>query len=101
MGDSEKKYILQTDFEGKKILQGNTWRKKYLLCRIMLGKKLTPLCVRKKNYFTRGLRKKKFVHKPNDPHPPSKDKWSTPKLTMLRPAERLCNLYIPLESYYI
>ena len=27
MGDSGKKIILQTDFEGKKILQGKTWQK--------------------------------------------------------------------------
>ena len=61
------------------------------------GKNVTPLYVRKKNSITRFLRKKKFVQKPNHPHPPSNDKWSVPKLTMLRPAERLCNLYIPSE----
>ena len=78
MGDSEKKYILQTDFEGKKILRGNTWRKKYLLCRIMLGKKLTPLCVRKKNYFTRGLRKKKIRTQTKSPTPPFKRQMIDP-----------------------
>ena len=30
MGDFRKKDVLQTDFEGKKFLQGNTWRKKFL-----------------------------------------------------------------------
>ena len=56
MGDFRKKNILQTDFEGKKFLQGNIWRKKnlprkrYLSWRIMLKKILTPLYVKKKFY---------------------------------------------------
>ena len=40
MGDSEKNISCRLISRGKKILQGNTWRKKYLSWRIMLGKNL-------------------------------------------------------------
>ena len=56
MGDFRKRIILEADFEGKNILQGNTWRKisctekKYLSSRIMLENNLIPLSV------SRGLR---------------------------------------------
>lgn len=55
MGDFRKK-ILQTDFQGKKLLQGNTWVKKYPT----LKKKVTPLYVREKS-ITRGLGKITFT----------------------------------------
>ena len=61
------------------------------------GKKTYTAVCQEKEFFHQRVEKKKLVHKPNHPHPPSKDKWSAPKLTMLRPAGRLCNLYIPLE----
>ena len=56
MGDFRKKNILQTDFEGKKILQGTTLQKKlptdskkYISKRTVLEKNLTVLLyVRKK-----------------------------------------------------
>ena len=71
MGDFRKENIPQTDFEGKKFLQGNIWRekmlpeKRYLSWRIMLEKILTPLYVKKKNSITRGLGKVKSLPKPN------------------------------------
>ena len=56
MGDFSRKMknVMQTDFEGKKFLRGNTWRKKlprmkekYLSWRIKLEKNLSLLHVRK------------------------------------------------------
>lgn len=78
----QKKNFLQTDFEGKKFLQGNTWRKKfvrkkiYLSWHIVLGKKSYAV-VCQENSITGGLGEKNVSSKPNQPYSssPSKARW--------------------------
>ena len=87
MGDFRKKNILQTDFEGKKILQGTTLQKKLPTDskRTVLEKNLTVLLyVRKKNSVTRVFGGKnsypnQITHTPTHPlpHSLSKVKCST------------------------
>ena len=73
--------ILQTDFEGKSILERKYQAKKimtlknYLSWRIMLGINPTPLYIRKK---VLGLGKK-FLQKANHPDPRPKVKLLVPK----------------------
>ena len=87
MGDFRKKNILQTDFEGKKILQGTTLQKKlptdskkYISKRTVLEKNLTVLLyVRKKISVTRVFGGKnsypnQITHTPTHPLPPSLSK---------------------------
>ena len=58
MGDLRKKSIPQTDFEKKKILQGNNFGKKYLAWPITLEKKSYTVECWGKNSFSRVLGKK-------------------------------------------
>ena len=74
-GRLRKKYILQTDFEGKKILQGNiSVAKKISFMSYNAGKKTYTAVCQEKEFFHQRVEKKKLVHKPNHPNPPSKDK---------------------------
>ena len=73
---SEKKNILQTDFEGKqscKEISGGKFccTEKNLWWCIMLEKKFYTTICRGKNSISRGLRKE-FFPKPNHPCPPQK-----------------------------
>ena len=75
MGDFQKIYILQTDFEGKKI---PALKKKKTLLPYNPGKNITPsIKRRKKSYLQRFAKKNLTQTKP--PTSPSKDKWSTQK----------------------
>ena len=88
------KDVLQTDFEGKKFLRGNTWRKKkiprmkekYLSWRIKLEKKSYTVACQENNSIT-----KRFMKKNSYPNqithtlhpPPSKVKWSAPNILII------------------
>ena len=83
MGDFRKKYIfiLRTDFEGKKSLQGNSWGKNPTLIKISFmaynagGKNPTVVC-QLKIFYQQRFGTKSY---PNEiTHPPSKVKWSAP-----------------------
>ena len=82
-GSFHKKINLQTDFEGKKFLQGNTWGKKFprLKKKSFMaynpGKNITLWYVGEKNSITRGL-EKKILTQAKSPIPPLKVKWSFP-----------------------
>ena len=72
-GDFKKIYILQTDLERKKFLQGNTLLiktptlEKISFMAYNVGKKILIHCVSGKKSITRNLGKNKFLHKPNYP----------------------------------
>ena len=72
-GDFKKIYILQTDLERKKFLQGNTLLiktptlEKISFMAYNVGKKILIHCMSGKKSITRSLGKNKFLHKPNYP----------------------------------
>lgn len=69
MGDLRKKSIPQTDFEKKKILQGNNFGKKYLAWPITLEKKSYTVECWGKNSFSRVLGKKILTQTKSHIHP--------------------------------
>ena len=75
MGDLRKKKFLQTDFEGKNSCEeipgekDSYTEKEYLSWCTRLEKILTPLCIGKKNYITRGLGQIESLPKLNHPYP--------------------------------
>ena len=64
---------------GKKISCKEMPGEKIYLLAFDAGKNLTQLHVGEKNYFSRGLGKKKILSQTKSPIPLSKVKWSTPK----------------------
>ena len=66
-------YILQTDLERKKFLQGNNLLiktptlEKISFLAYNVGKKILIHCMSGKKSITRSLGKNKFLHKPNYP----------------------------------
>ena len=88
-GDFKKIYILQTDLEGKKFLQGNTLLiktptlEKISFMAYNVGKKILIHCMSGKKSITRSLEKKQTLTQTKLPiatSPPthSKVKWSAP-----------------------
>ena len=75
-GDSRKKNILQTDFEGKKILQGNIWWKKILPWKKIsfmaynAGKNSYTLVCQEKKFYHQRFRKSKILTQTKSPLPP-------------------------------
>ena len=75
-----EKNIRQNDFEGKKFLQGKTWRKefptlkKYVWLIILEKKSYIAFC--REKISVQGFEEKIFLTKANHPYAPLKVKWS-------------------------
>ena len=76
MGDFRKKNIPQTDFEGKKFLQGNIWREKMLPWKKIpfmaynAGKNSYTVVCQEKKFYHQRFRKSKILTQTKFPLPP-------------------------------
>ena len=65
MGDLRKENSAYC-FRGKRFLHGNTWRKKYLSCRILEKNSYTVVCLEKKLYH-QGFEKNEILTQTKSP----------------------------------
>ena len=87
--------ILQRDFEGKKLLQGNTWGNKFLHWKKNLSQ---PLYFRKKILSPESRGKNSYpkpIRPPPPSRPPQKKKWLAPNCLFLSEFKKKWRLRLP------